>query len=401
MDVYYEVSTENMMKSFYDSLSEKDRRRYAAVESCKLGHGGVTYVSSVLLCDEKTIQRGMIDLGSQEEMLKESIRNQGGGRKSKLEKYDNINKVFLDVLRNNTAGDPMDEKVKWTNLSKGDIRDLMEKRGLKISRNIVRKLLKKNGYVKRKPLKKKSIGVNKDRDEQFGVISELRDNYEKSSNPIISIDAKKKEPIGDLYRDGRVECTETIEVLDHDFAYLAEQQVTPYAVYDIKNNECFANLGTSNDTAAFACDSIKLWWNTIGKNKYPFAKSILILADGGGSNASRNHIFKESLQNLANDISIELRIAHYPPYTSKWNPIEHRVFPHITRALAGVILSSVSLMKELVKNTKTKTGLKVFVRVSIKIYEKGIKAASDLYETANIEFDRVLPRWNYVISPTW
>ncbi len=145
MDDYYEVSIENMMKSFYDSLSEKDRRRYAAVESSKLGHGGVTYVASVLLCDEKTIQRGMIDLGSQEEMQKESIRSQGGGRKSKLEKYDNINKVFLDVLRKNTAGDPMDEKVKWTNLSKGDIRDLMDKCGLKISRNIVRKLLKKNG----------------------------------------------------------------------------------------------------------------------------------------------------------------------------------------------------------------------------------------------------------------
>lgn len=137
----------------------------------------------------------------------------------------------------------------------------------------------------------------------------------------------------------------------------------------------------------------------MGKNQYPNATSILILADGGGSNSSRHHVFKESLQKLSNEIGIDLRMAHYPPYTSKWNPIEHRVFPHITRSLSGVILLSISLLKELIKKTKTKTGLKVFARVSKKIYKKGKKIASDFYDKANIKFDEFLGSWNYVVSP--
>jgi hypothetical protein len=227
----------------------------------------------------------------------------------------------------------------------------------------------------------------------------LRKEYENSPNPIISIDAKKKESIGNLYREGKLECTEAQEVFDHDYAHLAEAKVTPYAVYDMKNNECFVNLGVTADTCDFACDSIKMWWNTIGKNKFPNATSILLLADGGGSNSSRHHVFKESLQNLSNELGIELRMAHYPPYTSKWNPIEHRVFPHITRSLSGVILVSVAILQELIKKTKTKTGLKVFTRVSKKTYKKGKKVASDFYDNANIEFDKFLGFWNHVVNP--
>ena len=196
--------------------------------------------------------------------------------------------------------------------------------------------------------------------------------YEKSNNPIISIDAKKKEEIGNLYKDGYLETTETVEV--------------------------FVNINTSCDTSNFACDSIKLWWNAIGKRKYPGATSILILADGGVSNSSRHHVFKESLQKLSNELNIELRMAHYPPYTSKWNPIEHRVFPHITRSLSGVILINLSLLKELIKKTTIQTGLKVFARVTKKIYETGKKVASDFYDYANIKADTALGKWNYVIN---
>lgn len=399
MGILYGDETEKKMKSLYDSLSEKDRRRYAAIEAEKLGHGGIDYIANLFFCDEKTIRKGLEEINDKANMEKERIRNQGGGRKSMLEKHTDIDEVFLEVLREHTAGDPMNEKVKWTNLSKSEISKLMKKKGINISRNIVKKLLKNHGYVKRKPLRKKSTGENKDRDRQFKKISSMRKKYEDSVNPIISVDAKKKELVGNLHREGSVECTETIEVFDHDFPDLAEEKVTPYAVYDIKSNECFVNLGTSNDTRDFACDSIKLWWNTIGKKKYPSATSTLILADGGGSNSSRHHVFKESLQKLANDIGIELRIAHYPPYTSKWNPIEHRVFPHITRALSGAVLLSLALLKDLVKSAKTETGLKVFVRVSKKIYEKGKKAADDFYDNAKIKFDRVLGLWNYVVSP--
>lgn len=279
------------------------------------------------------------------------------------------------------------------------MREKLRKKGIKVSVNIVKKLLKKHGFVKRKALKKKATAKHKDRNQQFEKIAKLRTEYENSKNPIISVDAKKKEYIGNLYRDGHLETTETIEVLDHDFPNLADGKVTPYAIYDLKNNESFVNIGTSHDTSDFACDSIKIWWNTIGKKRYPHATSILILADGGGSNGSRHHVFKESLQNLSNELDIELRMAHYPPYTSKWNPIEHRVFPHITRSLSGVILLSVSILKELIKKTKTKTGLKVFVRVSKKIYETGKKVASDFYERANIKFDEILGKWNYTVSP--
>ena len=317
MIFWYSEEIEKKMNALYESLSEKDRRRYAAIEAEKLGHGGISYIANLFCCDEKTIRRGLEEFADQDNMQKERIRNQGGGRESKLDKYENIDEVFLDVLRKHTAGDPMDEKVKWTNLGKAEIGKLMKKRGIEISRNIVKKLLKKHGYVKRKALRKKTTGEHKDRDQQFKKISRLRTKYEDSENPIISIDAKKKELIGNLHREGSVECTETIEVFDHDFPNLAEEKVTPYAVYDIKNDECFVNLGTSNDTSDFACDSIKLWWNTIGKKKYPMATSILILADGGGSNSSRHHVFKESLQRLSDELGIELRVAHYPPYTSK------------------------------------------------------------------------------------
>lgn len=202
-----------------------------------------------------------------------------------------------------------------------------------------------------------------------------------------------------MYRDGHLETTEAIEVLDHDFPHYAEAKLNFYTVYDLKHNEAFVNIGTSDDTSDFVCDSIKYWWNKIGKKKHPDATSILVLADGGGSNGSRHHVFKESLQNLSNELGIELRVAHYPPYTSKWNPVEHRVFPHITRSLSGVILLSISVVKELVTKTTTKTGLKVFAKVSNKIYEIGRKAASDFYDYANITFDKVLGNWNYVVNP--
>jgi len=395
----YSVELEKNMQSLHNSLSEKDRRRYAAIEAKKLSHGGIVYIATLFACDEKTIRKGISDLESKECMNQATIRQPGGGRTSSMEKYVDIDKIFLDVLQKHTAGDPMDEKVKWTNLNRGEIRERMRKQGVKVSVNIIRKLLKKHGFVKRKALKKTSTGSNKNRDQQFKKIANLRSQYEDSNNPIISIDAKKKESIGNLYRDGHLETTETIEVFDHDFPHLANGKVTPYGVYDLKNNESFINIGTSCDTSDLACDSIKIWWNTIGKKKYPNATSILILADGGGSNSSRNHLFKESLQNLSNILGIELRMAHYPPYASKWNPIEHRVFPHITRSLSGVILLSISIVKELIKKTTTKTGLKVFTRVSKKIYKTGRKVASDFYEHANIKFDSLLGNWNYVVNP--
>ncbi len=169
-------------------------------------------------------------------------------------------------------------------------------------------------------------------------------------------------------------------------------------IYDLKHNDAFVYIGTSCDTSDFVCDAIKAWWYARGQRNYSDATSILCLADGGGSNSSRHHVFKESLQHLTNTINKSIRMAHYPPYTSKWNPIEHRVFPHITRSMAGVVLASVELVKTLIK--KTTTGLKVFARITKKVYKTGKKVASDFYEWANIKADEKLGQWNYVVSPT-
>jgi len=173
----------------------------------------------------------------------------------------------------------------------------------------------------------------------------------------------------------------------------------PHGIFDLKKNTAHINIGTSHETSEFACDSLKKWWNEIGKLDHPNATSILMLMDGGGSNSSRRYVFKEGLQNLVNEIGIEIRIAHYPPYTSKWNPIEHRVFPHVTRAMQGVILSNHDMAKQLIEKTKTKAGLKVSVSIMDKVYELGKKASKGFKESMKIKFDETLSLWNYKAIP--
>jgi len=205
--------------------------------------------------------------------------------------------------------------------------------------------------------------------------------------------------IGNLYRDGKIYTTETIEVYDHDFPTLAEGVAVPHTLYDIDRNEAYVSIGTSRDTSEFACDSIRNWWSNHGIHHSPSAASILMLMDGGGSNSSRHYIFKQDLQALAEEIGIEIRVAHYPPYTSKWNPVEHRVFPHITRSLQGVILHSHELAEELIQKTTTSTGLKVFACIINKVYETGRKVVEGFKESMRIVFDDLLGQWNYVAIP--
>lgn len=237
------------------------------------------------------------------------------------------------------------------------------------------------------------------RNAQFERIAKLRTSYEANGNPVVSVDTKKKEPIGNLFREGKIYTTETLEVFDHDFPTLAEGVAIPHAIYDIVRNEAYVSIGTSRDTSEFACDSIRQWWHHHGKLHYPNASSILMLMDGGGSNSSRHYIFKQDLQALADEIGVEIRIAHYPPYTSKWNPIEHRVFPHISRSLQGVILTSHQLAKELIGKTTTKSGLKVVASILNKVYKTGRKVADGFKKSMRISFDDVLGQWNYVAIP--
>jgi hypothetical protein len=237
------------------------------------------------------------------------------------------------------------------------------------------------------------------RDAQFQRIAELKAAYEAQGYPVISVDTKKKELIGLLFREGKLYGTETLEVLDHDFPSLAEGVAIPHAVYDIARNEAYVSIGTSHDTAEFACDSLRHWWTHYGKRHYASAPSILMLMDGGGSNSSRHYLFKQELQALADEIGVEIRIAHYPPYTSKWNPIEHRVFPHITRSLQGTVLTSLQLVKELIGKASTQAGLKVVACILDKVYATGRKVAAGFKESMRIVFDQHLRQWNYTAVP--
>tara|TARA_Y100000588_G_C14129044_1_gene870739 strand:- start:36 stop:1235 length:1200 start_codon:yes stop_codon:yes gene_type:complete len=397
--MHYTEAHEQDMISFYESLSEKDKRRYAAIEAKKLGHGGIDYICCLFGCDYKTVKKGTDDLTS-EELLKQSrIRASGSGRAKLIDTLDGINEAFLDVLKESTAGDPMNDKVKWTSLDKTEIAKALKKKGFSVSRNIVKSLLNKHGYVKRKAKKVRSTGEFKERDRQFKKIARLTSQYSREDNPVISVDTKKKEKLGNLYRDGELYCLEAEVVYDHDFPNLSEGQVIPHGIYDIQHNDAMVNIGTSADTAEFACDSVKLWWDTVGIYRYPRATSLLLLADCGGSNSYRHHIFKDELQTLANDIKLEIRVAHYPPYTSKWNPIEHRLFPHVTRAMSGVVFKSYDLVKELVENTQTKAGLTVTSNIINKVYETGKTACENLYKNGTIIFDKVLNSLNYKVRP--
>ena len=206
--------------------------------------------------------------------------------------------------------------------------------------------------------------------------------------------------IGNFYRPGKLYTTEVVRVNDHDFESLADSKIVPHGLYDIHRKSGYIVLGTSHDTSEFACACIRHWWLNYGQLDYPKATSILLLCDCGGSNNARHAIFKEDLQKLADELAIEIRIAHYPPYTSKYNPIEHRLFPHITKACSGVIFTSVERVKAVISKAKTSQGLKVFISIMDRVFETGRKVADGFKENITIEFDPFLPKWNYVAIPS-
>ena len=294
----------------------------------------------------------------------------------------------------------MDEAIIWTNLKPWQIGKLLgQKHDIRVSLKVIRKLLKKHGYRRRKAQKRTTKKNVLHRNEQFINIARLQQEYEAAGNPIISMDTKKKEHLGNLYRDGHLYTREELQTLDHDFPSYAEGIVIPHAIYDLKHNSGYIVLGTSKETSEFACHNLRNWWLEWGRFLYPRKKSILILCDGGGSNSSRHYIFKQGLQELADELGINIRIAHYPPYCSKYNPIEHRLFPHVTRACQGVVFKSIELVKQLIEGTTTSTGLSVTVKIVDKVFKTGRKVTADFKESMRIVFDAFLPHWNYTVVP--
>ncbi len=306
---------------------------------------------------------------------------------------------FLKVLRDHTAGDPMRADVKWTNLSRRQISRRLSALGTPAGKNIVSRLLWEHGYRRRKPQKKRTMGQHADRNAQFEKIAELKQQYLDAGLPVISIDTKKKELLGSFHRDGVTDAVEPTIVNDHDFASSSDGKVIPHGIYDVAKNEASLHLNTSRDTSELACDSIELWWLEQGRHDYPHADKLLVQCDGGGSNSSSQYLFKEDLQALSNRLSLEIRVSHYPPYCSKYNPIEHRVFPHVTRACKGVPLESIETARHYMQKTETTKGLKVVVRIMDKVYATGRKYARDFKKTMTIKFDDYLPKWNYTAIP--
>ena len=293
----------------------------------------------------------------------------------------------------------MREEVKWTNLTKTEIADRLAQTSTPVSVNIVTQLLDDADFRRRKLRKTLPMGSVPRRNDQFERIAGLLEDYEDSPNPVLSMDTKKKEALGPYYRPGMLFSPQEVPVYDHDFLHASKGVLLPHALYDPKRNVGHLYLGLSHDTSEFACDNVYRWWMRFGRWSYPYATSLLLLCDCGGSNDYRRYLFKQSLQILADRMHLEVRVAHYPPYTSKYNPIEHRLFPHVTRACAGVSFDDLPTAVQLMRKTRTRTGLRVTVVVVEKYYATGQKYSPEFRAAMPLEFDEELPAWNYRAIP--
>jgi len=293
----------------------------------------------------------------------------------------------------------MREGVLWTNLSLRELSRRLIAMGTPASRRTIRRLLRQRQLGLRTARKKKTMGHHPDRNAQFEKIARLRREYHDAGEPVISIDTKKKELLGNFHRAGQTYTEQTVETFDHDFASAGQGKLIPHGIYDVTRQQGHVNLNTSHDTSELCCDSVAQWWQEHGRAAHPNATRMLLLCDGGGSNSATQYLFKEDLQRLANRLGVELRVAHYPPYCSKHNPIEHRLFPHITRACQGVIFHSVEIAQQFMEQAKTSTGLRVTVSILNKVYATGRRYAADFKETMKIVFDEHLPKWNYRAIP--
>jgi Rhodopirellula transposase DDE domain len=388
------------VQRFYATLSEKDRRRYAAVEARRLGHGGIEYVAEVLGCSRRTIERGLNELDAlPHDPAAGRTRRPGGGRKKKVEAEPQLQQNLNSVLEVRTAGDPDEAEVVWTDLSPRQIADAVTELGTPVSPPVVRAWLEEQGLALHKIAKVLEGGESPNRDAQFQRITELKAEYLDAGNPVFSVDTKAKEHLGQLYRKGRLWTQQAFKAFDHDFPSWATGVVIPHGIYDLARNRGHLNLGLSHNTSAFACDSFRWYWNRIGQRCYPAATSILWLCDCGGSNSATQYLFKQDLQHLVNDLGIEIRVAHYPSYCSKFNPIERRFFPHVGRACQGILFDTLDTVVRLMRKTSTTTGLRATVNVIRRVYETGRKVACNFKETMTILFDDLLPKWNYRAVP--
>jgi hypothetical protein len=408
----YDQEHEDTMRLYCASLPEDHRRRYAAVEALKIGRGGITYVAKVLGMSRRTIYTGIRELEAMGEDggspprrpsgNAKRIRRPGGGRPKATQRQAGLEQAFDDVLEAHSAGSPTDPDVVWTDLKPMQLAGELLRRGFAIGRNTAAKLLERAGY-RRRSLRKELITGHVDpheRDRQFRHIDALRRQARADGNPVLCVDTKKKELLGWLHRPGQCYSTAVQRVYDHDFRHLADALLVPHGIYDYFENVGFMTLGTSRETSAFVCEAIALTWEEHLQVRYGTCTEIVLTFDAGGANAARSLRFKEDLVALSARLGLPLRIAHYPPYTSKWHPIEHRLFSHVERALRGVMLDSPETALQAVERTRTETGLRVTARLLDKVYGIGRKCSDTFRDIKDgfIRHDDVLGQWNYVVD---
>lgn len=381
-------------------LNEKQWRHYLAMEALKIGWGGINQVMIASGADFKTIKRGISEMQNLDLYHPgDRIRKKGGGRKKLTSFQPQLTQAIIQIA--DPKGSPTNP-LRWTSKSMEKIASSLKQEGFGISPMSVYRTLKIHGFALK--ANKKTIEGNKnhpDRDLQFKHINKVGLRFQLQGNPIISVDCKKKELIGNFKNNGREwqEKGSDTTVNVYDFKSLSDGKAIPYGVYDILHKKGFVNVGIDHDTAEFAVESVRRWWNRTGKKLYPHSKKLLILADGGGSNGSRNRLWKQQLQLLANEARLDIRVCHYPPYTSKWNAIEHELFSFISINWRAKPLVSLEVILELISNTTTKTGLKVKAIKDENIYPTGIKITDEQMAKLNITRNKFHGDWNYTMMP--
>ena len=380
-------------------LNERHRRLLIGAEAASIGYGGITILAKITEVSCPTIRRGIKELKTTKKKFK-GVRVSGGGRKKVTDVNPDIKNIIEEIIEPETRGDP-ESPLRWTCKSVRNIADSLKKEGYNVSHQTVASILHSLEYSLQGNKKTKEGADHADRDKQFKYINKIVKKFLLKKLPVISVDMKKKELVGNYKNAGKEWKTKAtpIEVNGHDFPDPYVPKAVPYGVYDIGNNVGWVNVGINADTAEFAVGSIKYWWKTIGKKKYPKSNSLLICADAGGSNGYRLRLWKKELQKFCDVEKLKISVCHFPPGTSKWNKIEHRLFSFISMNWRGKPLLTYQTIINLISSTKTKAGLMVKARLDKKIYKKGIKVSKNELKFLNITRNKFHGEWNYSVNP--
>jgi len=387
------------LSSILPVLNERQRRLVVGAEALSIGHGGIKLLANITGISSPTIRRGIRELKSDVKNI-DQVRVKGGGRKKTANKYPEIEKLIEEIIEPETRGDP-ESPLRWTCKSVRNIADVLAKNGYSISHQTVANILHKFEYSLQGNKKTKEGKAHPDRDTQFKYINKTAKSFLANQDPVISVDTKKKELVGNYKNAGREWQSKgnPKEVNGHDFPDPSVPKAVPYGVYDIGDNAGWISVGITADTAEFAVASIRYWWKKIGRKRYQSSKRLLICADAGGSNGYRSNLWKKELQRFADEERIQITVRHFPPGTSKWNKIEHRLFSFISVNWRGKPLETYETIINLIAATTTKTGLVVEARLDENIYKKGIKVSQSELKCLDIVGDKFHGEWNYTVAP--